>query len=197
MAAAASAVLLLLVATPFMYSALERRSEQDKASSNEERASMKLAASMMIADHPLGVGGDQYVLVANTGGYSERAGVPWSTANRAAPVHSTYYLITAEFGFLGLAGFLALLASFIVMGFRMLGKPWSSETSELVPGLAASMIIFCIHIGFEWVFMHFVLHYLFALTTAMLVALSLHSKGQRSIAQQLPGAHAILSPRGV
>lgn len=181
MAAAVSAVLLLLIASPFMYSAIERRSDADKASSNEERSSMKLAASMMIADHPLGVGGDQYVLIANTGGYSARAGVPWSTANRSAPVHSTYYLITAEFGFLGLVSFLALLTTFVLMGFRMLGRPWGDETSELVPGLVASMIIVCIHIGFEWVFMHFVLHYLFALTTGILVACSIRSRTARTL----------------
>lgn len=176
MAAAGAAVLLLLIATPFLYSALERRSEADKASSNEERSAMKLAASMMIADYPFGVGGDQYVLVANIHGYSERAGVPWGTGNRSAPVHSTYYLITAELGFLGLIGFLALLANFVVMGFRMLGKPWKDETSELLPGLLASMIIVCVHVSFEWVFMHFVLHYLFAITAAMLVACSVRSK---------------------
>ena len=60
------------------------------------------AAKMIIADHPLGVGPNQYLLVANIGGYSSRAGVAWNAANRSAPVHNSYYFITAELGFVGL-----------------------------------------------------------------------------------------------
>ena len=66
--------LLLLVSAPVMIWAAGRRSEAVKASSDAERAAMKLAARMIIADHPFGVGANQYVVIANTGGYSARAG---------------------------------------------------------------------------------------------------------------------------
>ena len=189
---AGGAALLLLIATPVMFWALGQRSEQDKISSNEERAAMKLAAKMMITDHPLGVGANQYVLVAISGGYSERAGVPWSAGNRSAPVHSVYYLVTAELGYLGLVGLLSLLTSILLIGFRTLGKPWNDESSEMVPGLVASAIAVCTHMAYEWVFMHFVLHYLFAIDVGLMVALYARSRAaalQRrpvAISEQVP-----------
>src|SRR5207248_9522813 len=115
---AGALAVLLIASVPVMIWAASRRTEAAKASSDAERASMKAAARMIIADHPFGVGANQYVVVANTGGYSERAGVAWNEDNRAAPVHDTYYLITAELGFIGLIGLLAMLGSFIVVGLR-------------------------------------------------------------------------------
>lgn len=153
---------------------------------------MKLAAKMMIADHPLGVGPNAYVLVANVGGYSQRAGVAWDYGSRSAPVHSAYYLITAEFGFLGLLSFVALLINLLLLGVKMLGRAWPEQTSELVPGLLASMIIVCIHIGFEWVFMDFVMHYLFAICAGLVVALSYRAKSARN--QRVAAAMPMLVP---
>ena len=131
---------------------------------------------MMIADHPMGVGANQYVLVANTGGYSQRAGVAWNEENRAAAVHNTYYLVTAEMGFLGLAGFLAVFGSFIALGFRLLRRHLPDEMGELMPGLLATMIVVAVHISYEFVFMNSTLHYLFAISGGMLVAIAARAK---------------------
>ena len=79
----------------------------------------------MIADHPLGVGANQYVIVANTGGYSARAGVPWNTDERAAPVHDAYYLVTAELGFLGLFGLCRLASQFDPSWFSVAQIRWN------------------------------------------------------------------------
>lgn len=176
MAFVGAAALMMLVASPIFLWAADRRSEADKISSDQERASMKLAATMMMNDHPFGVGGDQYVLVANLSGYSARAGVPWNQSDRAAPVHDTYYLVAAEFGFIGLAGLISLLVSFIVFGWKSLGKATGDDSSELMPGLLATMIIVAVHISYEWVFMHFVLHYMLALSAGLLVAVAARSK---------------------
>jgi O-antigen ligase len=164
-----AALLLLLCSTPVMVWALNHRSEQSKESSDIERNAMKSAARMMIADHPLGVGANQYVLVANTGGYSARAGVAWNFDSRSAPVHDTYYLVTAELGFMGLVGFLGMIAGFILVGWRALRRRSSDEISELVPGLLAAMIVASVHISFEWVFMNFIAHYMFAVAAGLLV----------------------------
>src|SRR5438067_9505045 len=131
---------LLLASTPVLIWAANRRSEAVKASSDAERAAMKEAARMIIADHPFGVGANQYVVVANTGGYSARAGVAWNEDNRAAPVHDTYYLIAAELGFIGLIGLLMMLGSFIALGFRALRRHIPDERGELVPGLLVTMV---------------------------------------------------------
>ena len=168
--------MLVIASVPAMLWASSRRTEAAKASSDYERMAMKRAAKMIISDHPFGVGANQYVLVSNTGGYSQRAGVAWNEDNRAAAVHSTYYLVTAEMGFLGLVGFAATLVSIVVLGFRLLRRHVAGEHGELVPGLLATMIVAVAHISYEFVFMDFVLHYLFAISAGLLVAIAARSR---------------------
>src|SRR6185312_15645003 len=151
------------------------------------------AASMIIADHPFGVGANQYVIIANTGGYSQRAGVPWNEANLRAPVHDSYYLITAELGFLGLAGMLAMLGSFIALGFGLLRSRLPEECSELVPGLLATTIIVAIQISYEFTFMEFMIHDLCAINAGILVAVMARKRSPSSIAAKLPVRPASLS----
>lgn len=173
---AGALALLLLVSTPVMIWASSRRTAEMKESSDAERTAMKAAARMVIADHPFGVGANQYVVVANTGGYSARAGVAWNEDSRAAPVHDTYYLIAAELGFIGLVGLLAILGSFIMLGIKSLRRHLPDDRGELVPGLLATMILVAIHINFEFVFMDFILHYLFAIAAGMLIAVAAGAK---------------------
>lgn len=173
---AGTAALAMLIAAPAVIWVADRRSETDKVSSDQDRVLMKSAAAMMISDHPLGVGADQYVIVANTGGYSARAGVPWDPSDRSAPVHDFYYLVTAELGFVGLFGLLAILASLVVIAFRALGRFTQDQASELIPGFAAMMIVVLVHISYEWVFMHFALQYLFAISSGALIAMAGRSK---------------------
>jgi O-antigen ligase len=181
--------MLLIASAPAMLWAANRRTEAAKASSDYERSAMKRAARMIISDHPFGVGANQYVLVANTGGYSQRAGVAWNVDNRAAAVHSTYFLVTAEMGFLGLAGFVATLLSIMALGFRLMRRHVPGEYGELVPGLLATMIVAVAHISYEFVFMDFVLHYLFAISAGLLVAIAARSRSAAKVgaARAVPG----------
>lgn len=178
-----AALLMLLVAAPEMVSSVNRRTEKSLSDSDWERNTMKSAARMMIADHPLGVGADQYVMVDNTGGYAQRAGLGWNFNSRAAPVHDVYFLVTAELGWLGLAGFLATIAAFIALGFRKLRAQSDDEINELMPGLLATMMIAAVHMSYEWVFMHFVLHYMFAIAAGLMVAVAARTS---KIAQRRP-----------
>jgi len=183
---------LFVAAVPVLIWAPSHRSQQDLASSDQQRAAMKEAARMIVADHPLGIGANQYVVVANVGGYSARAGVDWNWATRNAPVHDTYYLVTAEMSFIGLIGILAMFGSVLTLGFRTLRRPIQDESGELVPGLLAAMIIVSIHISYEFAFMDFMLHYLFAMCAGMLVAIAARTKE----AARAP-ARAALSPRAL
>lgn len=147
---------------------------------------MKLAARMMAMDYPLGVGANQYVVVANVQGYSQRAGVAWNPGSRAAPVHNAYYLVMAEMGYLGLLGFVGTIVSLILLGIRELrrrGIP--GDSGELVPGLLATLIVVSVHISYEWVFMNFVPHYLFAISAGMLVALAARAKSAAKLTAPL------------
>ncbi len=163
-AIAGAALLGLLLAAPVMLWAIDRRSDAARASSDEERSAMIRAARMIIADHPLGVGPNQYLLVANIGGYSSRAGVAWNAANRSAPVHNSYYFITAELGFLGLLGMVTILFSMIWTGFRALKRVGLGERSDILVGVVATLIIVSAHLAFEWLVATNYVQYLLAMT---------------------------------
>ena len=167
-------------AAPVMMLAIERRPEAQRAGSNEEREQFNEAARMIIADHPQGVGANRYVVVANLGGYSARAGVPWNSSQRVAPVHNFYYLYAAELGLLGLVGLVALLAGIILIGVRSLKRIELGERSDLMAGLTAATIASAGHFAFEYVAMTFYIHYLFAINAGMLVALA---AARRQVAQ--------------
>lgn len=127
---------------------------------------------MIIADYPLGVGPNQYLIVANIGGYSSRADVAWNEANRAAPVHNTYYLVTAELGFLGLLGFVTVFFSAISLGLRSFKRLPSSERSDLAVGLTATLIVAAAHLAFEWAFATYYVQYVLAMSMGTLVGVT-------------------------
>jgi O-antigen ligase len=195
---AGACALLLLVSAPVMLWAVNhQRTEQSKESSDLARSTMKDAARMMIADNPLGVGANQYVVRANIGGYSARAGVTWSADTRVAPVHDTYYLVTAEMGFLGLVGLIGMFVSCAALALRLMRKPVTDESLVLTPGLAATMVVVAVHISYEWIFMNFLPHYLFAVSAGLIVAAAAWAKKAPSLrpaavvpAQSLDLSHA-------
>ena len=150
-AVAAMAGFLVICATPVMLWSVERRSQAELQSSDTERGAFIDAARMIIADHPFGIGANQYVIVANIGGYSDRAGVPWDYADRSAPVHNSYYLVTAELGFLGLFGLISIFASEVWIGLNGLRDDGGTR-SELLVGFIAAAVVLMVHIAFEWVF---------------------------------------------
>lgn len=173
---AGMAAILLIIAAPLMIWGANQRSQDVLESSDQMRTAMKLAARMIISDYPMGIGANEYVPFANARGYNERAGVPWNEENRVVPVHNTYYLVTAETGFIGLFGLFATLGAFILLGIRAMRRKSADESGELVPGLLATMIVISIHIAFEFVALDFLLQSLFALAAGVLVGLHARAK---------------------
>jgi hypothetical protein len=192
-AIAGAAVVGLLLAVPIMMWAVGKRSEAALASSDEERSAMIRAARMIIADYPLGVGPNQYLLVANIGGYSSRANVAWNASNRAAPVHNTYYLVTAELGFLGLLGLISIFGSVIALGWSSLKRISAGEQADIVAGFTATIIIVCAHLAYEWAFATYYVQYLLAMSIGALVGITAPLRSKRGAATlrvraaQLPG----------
>ena len=161
----------VLVSLPILYTAIERRSDRTLADSNLERSEMIRAAKMIISDYPLGVGPNRYVIVANVGGYSDRAGMAWNKHNREAPVHNTYYLVTAELGWVGLIGLLGIYGWMIAFGLRAVRSAPTGLYGELLVGVTATCIVLAAHSYFEWITMYFHVHYLFAISIGLLVGL--------------------------
>ena len=187
-AIAGAALLGLLLAAPLMIWAIDRRSDAAKASSDQERSAMISAAKMIIADHPFGVGPNQYLLVANLGGYSSRAGVAWNAANRSAPVHNSYYFITAEMGFIGLIGMLTMFLSMIWTGFRAIKRVGLGERADLLVGVTATMVIVSAHLAFEWLVATNYVQYLLAMSIGTLVGITAPLRQKAAAAK--PGKRA-------
>jgi hypothetical protein len=175
-AVAGAAVIALLLAAPAMLWSIDRRSEAERASSDSERSAMIRAARMIITDYPMGVGANQYLLVANVGGYSSRAEVAWNASNRSAPVHNSYYLVTAELGFLGLAGLVTLFIAAILTGLRSLKRLPIAEESDILVGFTSSLIIAAGHLAFEWAFATYYVQYALAMCVGTLVGITASSR---------------------
>jgi O-antigen ligase len=178
-ATAAALAALVVCAIPVMLWSVDRRSEAQLQSSDSERGAFIDAARMIIADHPLGIGANQYVVVANLGGYSDRAGVPWNYADRSAPVHNSYYLVTAELGFLGLVGLISMFGAAVWIGLNGL-RADGALRSELLVGFIVAVIVLMVHIAFEWVFELAVIQYLTAAAFGMIVGIAAPARLKRS-----------------
>lgn len=163
---AALAVVALLALTPVLTSAIDRRSDQERADSSDIRLKMISAATEIMEDHPFGVGANRYVVVVNTGGYSNRNGVDWMSAS--APVHNTYYLMGAEMGWLGVAGFVAIVFSVIVLAWQASKTGSTRFNREIAVGLTISYIAVCIHAYVEWITVLYAIQILFSMTLGII-----------------------------
>ncbi|WP_232474400.1 O-antigen ligase family protein [Sphingomonas sp. MA1305] len=164
---------VLLVGAPVALFTLQHRfAVQSDSGDYDERRAFETAARAMWADHPMGVGANQYVVKANTGGYSNRAGVAWVSASRNANVHNTYLLIGAETGYLGLVSFLVLFGLAIVSALRLAWSRPRRPNGEIALGAAVTLIVVALHCLYEWVFVTWIIQYLFAITLGLIAGLS-------------------------
>jgi O-antigen ligase len=160
------AIAMLLM--PLVLSSFEQRFSGYTISNYDERAAMEKSASMMVSDHPWGVGANSYVLIANTEGYNSRAGVAPDFGSESANVHNVYYLITAESGYVGLVTFVLVLLGPLVVAFRCAWRYRRDPRGDLLLGIGMSLLVVYIHSFFEWVFITFSLQYMFALSAGMI-----------------------------
>lgn len=187
-------LLVLLVATPLGLASLDRRFESAPLSQTyDERAAFQEAARMIISDNPMGVGSNEYVVVANTGGYSDRAGVIWNAGSRSANVHNVYLLVLAETGYLGLLTFLMLLLWPIAMASRYAWKNKGSERGDLLLGLTVGAVIVGIHSFYEWVLVTYAAQALLAVNFAMMSGLIRQTQRSRRPAED-PKAPRTIAP---
>ncbi|GAA4745074.1 hypothetical protein GCM10023264_07960 [Sphingomonas daechungensis] len=166
--------LMVAAVSPFAIGAIQdRQATNNSESSDAQREAMKDAARMIIADHPFGVGPDQYVVVSNMGGYSARAGVGWMSATRGTSVHESYLLVWAETGLLGLITFLMVLFRPMIGTYRAAFRFRKEFESELLLGFAVATTIVAIHLLYEWLWIMFLLQYTFAMTTGVAIGIAI------------------------
>ena len=138
----------------------------------DERVAFVDAAKSMLEDHPFGVGANNFVIVANSGGYFERAGVTWARGSRGAHVHNIYWLTLAETGYIGLVALLYLLFRPLKAALTCGWRHREDRRGDLLLGLCVSLLILYIHCYFEWIFFFADIQYIFAVNLGMIAGLT-------------------------
>ncbi len=159
------AIVVFAIVAPIAMASFQERFtvRPDNAGSNEEREAFERAAKSMWRDHPMGVGANQYVVVANSEGYSARAGVIWNWASRSANVHNMYLLAAAETGWPGFLTFIALLLIPTIRGLVFAFRNRCGPRGEIVLGASVTFLILGLHGFYEWVFVVYHMQYVFAI----------------------------------
>src|SRR5437870_5559120 len=107
--------------------------------SAEARHKFESAASRMLADHPLGVGINQFALELDAGGYADAAGI--TGYDRTGIVHNIYWLTAAEMGYLGIAAFAALLLAPLFIAFRYGWRARHDVRGDVLWGLGIGLLV--------------------------------------------------------
>ncbi len=166
-------LIALAVLAPIVAASFEKRFRNEVPSGGyDERAAFVRAAEMIIADYPLGVGANNYVVVANTGNYNTKAGVAPTTTSDAANVHNVYLLVTAESGYIGLVTFVLMLLQPLFAAFRCGWRSRNDMRGDLLIGLSMSLFIIYVHSFFEWIFITTAPQYMFALDAGLVAGLA-------------------------
>lgn len=167
-------VALLLVAFPLAQASLDRRFAAKQGSffqEDREREAFERAALAMLAVKPMGVGPNHYVFIANTEGYSAKAGVTWAEGSRSTNVHNSYLLIAAESGYLGLLTFAMLIGCSIVGAFATAVRYRREAGSDTLIGVGCGIVATALHGNYEWMFVIYPTQYLFAASLGIIAGL--------------------------
>lgn len=169
-------LLLAAVVIPVALGSFQQRVEvQSQAqydnSEYDERVAYVKAASMMLDDHPLGVGANNFVIVANTGGYYDRAGIAAVFQSRSGHVHNIYWLTLAETGYAGLIALLLVLVYPVYVSLRFAWKFRGHPEAELLSGLGVALLITCLHSNYEWLLITALPQYFVAINIGLIAGL--------------------------
>jgi hypothetical protein len=170
---AVTGVIVIGVLTPFVVSSFEQRPDINRAGffeSDKERVAMSLAASMILSDYPMGIGANQYVVIATNKGYNDRAGVGWMSG--AVPVHNVFWLVTAETGYLGIITFVIMLLRPLAVAFLCGWRNRRDQRGDLLLGLSVTLLLVYVHSLYEFVFITAEVQYMFAVTVGIVAGLA-------------------------
>lgn len=167
------AVAAISIAAPIAFMSFENRFATEESSDYDERAAFKRAAAMMLSDHPLGVGANNYVIAANGGGYNHAAGVASVFGSDSAQVHNIYYLVAAETGYLGILTFVLLIFRPMSVAFFCSRRNPGDVRGELLLGLGMALLTVYLHSWFEWIFITYPSEYMMAMNVGMVAGLAM------------------------
>jgi O-antigen ligase len=142
-------LLLAAAATPLALATVNSRSRLEQEESLQARVQLEKAASLMLEDHPLGVGPNHFATMLFARGYGERAGVNWF--NWTALVHNIYWLTAAEMGYAGVAALLVLFLTPLFPALRWSLRARRDGRADMLLGLAVGLAVFYVHSFWEWI----------------------------------------------
>jgi len=162
----AAGVAAAIALAPLVMSSIERRGNLQIEDSDASRTTLTDEAMNIIADHPLGIGADQYVNFAQQNGYRQ------PTVNWGVMVHDVYLLVGAETGYLGLAAFVIFLLTPMVTAFRSGWCNRGSPAGDLLLGLGMALLTVYIQGLFEFEFLQVLPQYAFAIEVGVVAGLA-------------------------
>jgi hypothetical protein len=162
---------LIVILALFVPSMLAQREIVDSTTGSDlARESFVRAAEMILADHPFGIGSNQYLTVANMEGYDDRAGV--SGNERVSIVHNSYLLAAVETGYPGLFLLVVCLLQPLTTALLCSWRHRGDQRGDLLLGLGVALLAVYTQAYFEWVFFNFQCQYLLVLNLGMVAGLA-------------------------
>lgn len=144
-------VAAVAVAAPLTLGTLRSRfGEREIVTGDRSRLDLERAARAMAADHPLGVGPNNFVPINNTQGYALRAGVEWGAGTLSKPVHNAYLLARSETGWAGQIALFLLLGGVALVGFRTGFRCRKVDTVGIALGSACGVTTIALHSNYEY-----------------------------------------------
>jgi hypothetical protein len=164
-AAAAAAI------TPVVFASLaQRETINSPIESDMGREALMRAAAMILSDHPLGVGSNNYLAVANSDGYYQRANV--QPNSRTSIVHNVYWLVACETGWVGLMTLLILLFQPLQVALFCGWRNRGDIRGDLMLGIGMGFLLLYLHSLFEWIFVTAEAQYMFAMQIGLVAGLA-------------------------
>lgn len=135
----------------------------------ETREQFNAAAALMIDDHPLGVGFNMFSHALDKMGYAEQLGMHGYETTGVA--HHIYWLTLAEVGWLGLLGYLVVIAHPLIKALRGIRVAGADIRGEIFLGCAAGLFTMYAQGLLEWIARQTEQSYLFWMVAALVVGL--------------------------
>lgn len=151
------------------FDTLVERFTSAPASSEEARVRFEAAARLMLADHPWGVGINQFSYVLAERGYADKIGIP--PVDRDGIVHNIYWLTAAETGYMGFLSYALLLAIPLTLALHGAMRFKKDIRGDVLLGCAGGLIATYIQNKAEWIMRQTVMSYLFFFMLAIIVAM--------------------------
>ena len=165
-------VIIIAVASPFVLQSIEKRYAND-LNEIDIRPIMIEVASAILTDHPMGIGANNYVRIANMGGYNFRAGMGFNYYMLNTDVHNVYWLVAAETGYFGICTFVLLLLRLMVSAFICGWKNRRDRRGSLLLGLSVTLLLIYVHSWFEFVLLLQAIQYPFAIIAGLVSSLTM------------------------